>query len=56
MLKKIAAGFIVLAVIVAFAYGLREKRGVTTNSSEAYLEYQKGVELANKFYFSNTRR
>ena len=51
MLKKIGAGAIVIAVIAALAYGLREKREITTSSSEAYFEYRKGVELANKFYF-----
>ncbi|MFQ6092276.1 MAG: hypothetical protein ACE5OR_06280, partial [bacterium] len=51
MVKKIGIGVVVLALIIAFAFGLREKRTVTTRSAEAYREYQVGLEYLNKFYF-----
>ena len=51
MIKKIAVGVVLLGLIVAFAYGLRSKRTVTTHSGEAYGEYCIGVNLQNKFYF-----
>ncbi|UCE19831.1 MAG: tetratricopeptide repeat protein [Gemmatimonadota bacterium] len=51
MMKKGAIVACVVALIVALAYGLRDKREVTTNSAEAYMKYRKGIELANKFYF-----
>lgn len=54
MKKKIGISILILAAIGAFAYGLRPRRTVTTNSGDAYGEYCRGVELHNKYYFEES--
>jgi tetratricopeptide (TPR) repeat protein len=54
MKKKIGISILILAILGAFAYGLRPRRTVTTFSDEAYGEYSRGVELYKKFYFEES--